>query len=101
MKFKRSKSTFNALHHSILMQPIPNKSLTTIMERQRPAKQHMLSPMAELILLCFRSFSCFALTSHAATYAVGDISTDIDSWATEKRFYVGDVLCKCFHRSLD
>ncbi|KAE8736143.1 hypothetical protein F3Y22_tig00000136pilonHSYRG00003 [Hibiscus syriacus] len=53
--------------------------------------------MANLILLCFLSILCFSLTSHAATYVVGDtsgwdISTDIDSWASEKRFNVGDVL---------
>ncbi|GMI75670.1 hypothetical protein like AT5G07475 [Hibiscus trionum] len=53
--------------------------------------------MAKLILLCFLSVSSFALTCHAATYVVGDtsgwdISTDIDSWVTDKRFNVGDAL---------
>ncbi|KAK8690598.1 hypothetical protein V6N13_074130 [Hibiscus sabdariffa] len=53
--------------------------------------------MARLILLCFLALFCFALPSHAATYAVGDtsgwdISTDLDSWAAGKRFNVGDVL---------
>nr|KJB38693.1 hypothetical protein B456_006G274100 [Gossypium raimondii] len=53
--------------------------------------------MTKLILLCFLSIFCFALTSHAATYVVGDtsgwdISSDIDSWASSKTFNVGDVL---------
>ncbi|XVE63837.1 hypothetical protein DITRI_Ditri07aG0053000 [Diplodiscus trichospermus] len=53
--------------------------------------------MAKLILLCFLAIFCFALSSDAATYVVGDtsgwdISTDIDSWASDKRFNVGDVL---------
>ncbi|MFQ6632697.1 hypothetical protein Gotur_009026 [Gossypium turneri] len=53
--------------------------------------------MTKLILLCFLSIFCFALTSHAATYAVGDtsgwdISSDIGSWASSKTFNVGDVL---------
>ncbi|MBA0761678.1 hypothetical protein Gotri_024292 [Gossypium trilobum] len=53
--------------------------------------------MAKLILLSLLAIFCFALTSHAATYVVGDtsgwdISTDIDSWATNKTFNVGDVL---------
>ncbi|KAE8695015.1 hypothetical protein F3Y22_tig00110747pilonHSYRG00129 [Hibiscus syriacus] len=53
--------------------------------------------MANLILLCFLSIFCFLLTSHAATYVVGetsgwDISTNIDSWASDKRFNVDDVL---------
>ncbi|XWS60149.1 hypothetical protein CRYUN_Cryun07bG0009800 [Craigia yunnanensis] len=53
--------------------------------------------MAKLILLCFLAVFCFALTSDAATYVVGDtsgwdISTDIDSWASGKIFNVGDVL---------
>lgn len=57
--------------------------------------------MAKLILLCLLAIFCFALTSHAATYIVGDtsgwdISTDLDSWATNKTFHVGDALRKCF-----
>ena len=57
--------------------------------------------MAKLILLCFLTIFCFALTSDAATYVVGDtsgwdISTDIDSWATDKRFNVGDILSVLF-----
>ncbi|PPD73187.1 hypothetical protein GOBAR_DD29892 [Gossypium barbadense] len=53
--------------------------------------------MTKLLLLCFLSIFCFALTSHAATYVVGDtsgwdISSDIDSWASSKTFNVGDVL---------
>lgn len=64
-----------------------------------PKLSASLSFMAKLILLCFLSIFCFALTSNAATYVVGDtsgwdISSDIDSWATDKRFNVGDVLCK-------
>ncbi|XP_022716248.1 stellacyanin-like [Durio zibethinus] len=54
--------------------------------------------MAKLILLCFLAVFCFSLTiSDATTYIVGDtsgwdISTDLDSWASGKRFDVGDVL---------
>ncbi|OMO52247.1 Plastocyanin-like protein [Corchorus olitorius] len=49
------------------------------------------------ILLCFLAVFCFALTSDATTYMVGDtsgwdIATDIDSWASDKIFKVGDVL---------
>ncbi|KAG8484754.1 hypothetical protein CXB51_023632 [Gossypium anomalum] len=56
-----------------------------------------LMVMTKLILLCFLSIFCFALTSHAATYVVGDtsgwdISSDIVSWASSKTFNVGDVL---------
>ncbi|XP_022738746.1 blue copper protein-like [Durio zibethinus] len=56
-----------------------------------------LSFMAKLILLCFLAVFCFALTSDATTYVVGDtsgwdISTDIDSWVSDKGFSVGDVL---------
>lgn len=37
----------------------------------------------------------------ATTYTVGDnsgwdISTDLDSWAQDKRFVVGDILCMFF-----
>ncbi|XVF49440.1 hypothetical protein PTKIN_Ptkin04bG0012200 [Pterospermum kingtungense] len=53
--------------------------------------------MAKLILLCFLAVFCFALTSDAATYMVGDtsgwdISSDIDSWVSDKTFKIGDVL---------
>ncbi|KAK6250392.1 hypothetical protein QUC31_007908 [Theobroma cacao] len=53
--------------------------------------------MAKLILLYFLAIFCFALTSDAATYVIGDtsgwdISTDLDSWASDKSFKVGDVL---------
>ncbi|XVF08534.1 hypothetical protein REPUB_Repub07fG0011100 [Reevesia pubescens] len=51
----------------------------------------------KLILLCFLAIFCFAFTSHAATYVVGDtsgwdISTDMDAWVKDKIFNVGDVL---------
>ncbi|XWS47717.1 hypothetical protein CRYUN_Cryun13aG0008200 [Craigia yunnanensis] len=53
--------------------------------------------MAKLILLWFLAIFCFALTSDAATYVVGDtsgwdISSDIDSWVSDKIFKVGDAL---------
>ncbi|XVF54885.1 hypothetical protein PTKIN_Ptkin05aG0216600 [Pterospermum kingtungense] len=53
--------------------------------------------MAKLVLLCVLAIFCLILPSDAAMYVVGgtsgwDISTDIDSWASDKIFNVGDVL---------
>lgn len=44
----------------------------------------------------------FATTSIATTYVVGDtsgwdISTNLDTWASDKTFKVGDVLRKSFN----
>lgn len=44
----------------------------------------------------------FATTSMATTYIVGDtsgwdISTNLDTWASDKTFKVGDVLRKSFN----
>lgn len=41
----------------------------------------------------------FALTCSATTYTVGDtsgwdISTDLNTWSNDKKFNVGDILCK-------
>lgn len=57
--------------------------------------------MAKLprILACVLVVLGFALTSSASTYIVGDssgwdTSTDLKSWSSDKKFNVGDVLCK-------
>lgn len=57
--------------------------------------------MAKLpqILACVLVVLGFALTSSASIYIVGDssgwdISTDLKSWSNDKKFNVGDVLCK-------
>ena len=53
-----------------------------------------------MVLGCVLVVLGFALTCSAATfYTVGDssgwdISTDLDTWAKDKKFIVGDVLCK-------
>lgn len=53
-----------------------------------------------VVLGCVLVVLGFALTCSAATYyTVGDssgwdISTDLDTWAKDKKFIVGDVLCK-------
>ncbi|KAL8241560.1 hypothetical protein R6Q59_014914 [Mikania micrantha] len=49
------------------------------------------------LFLTILVITCFASRCLATTYAVGDssgwdISTDVDSWARDKRFIVGDVL---------
>ena len=61
----------------------------------------ILSGMGKGIVLgCVLVVLGFALTCSAATlYIVGDnagwdISTDLDTWAQDKKFVVGDVLCK-------
>ncbi|XP_057971368.1 mavicyanin [Malania oleifera] len=53
--------------------------------------------MAKLFLVCVLVILSFALTCNAAMYMVGgssgwDISTDVDTWAKDKKFTVGDVL---------
>ncbi|XP_062000576.1 mavicyanin [Rosa rugosa] len=54
--------------------------------------------MAKLLLVCGLLVLGFALTCYAATtYTVGgnsgwDISTDLPTWASDKKFVVGDVL---------
>ncbi|OAY48088.1 stellacyanin [Manihot esculenta] len=53
--------------------------------------------MGKLALFSFLVILCFALTSAATNYIVGDssgwdISTDLDTWAQGKNFVVGDVL---------
>ncbi|KAL6131791.1 PREDICTED: mavicyanin [Fragaria vesca subsp. vesca] len=54
--------------------------------------------MAKLLLVCGLVALGFALTCYAATtYTVGgnsgwDISTDLPTWASDKKFVVGDVL---------
>lgn len=55
--------------------------------------------MGKLALFSFLVILCFALTSAATNYMVGDssgwdISTDLDTWAQGKNFVVGDVLGK-------
>ncbi|KAI3704955.1 hypothetical protein L1987_75185 [Smallanthus sonchifolius] len=56
--------------------------------------------MARLVFLslAFLAITCFASRCLATTYTVGDssgwdISTDVESWARDKLFVVGDVLC--------
>ncbi|KAD5961444.1 hypothetical protein E3N88_12917 [Mikania micrantha] len=53
------------------------------------------------LFLTILVITCFASRCLATTYAVGDssgwdISTDVDSWARDKRFIVGDVLSILF-----
>ncbi|GLU20864.1 hypothetical protein SLE2022_370420 [Rubroshorea leprosula] len=53
--------------------------------------------MAKPIQISFLLLSCFVLTTTATTYIIGDtsgwdISTNLDSWAADKTFKVGDVL---------
>ncbi|GFY82008.1 cupredoxin superfamily protein [Actinidia rufa] len=53
--------------------------------------------MAKQLLLCVLVIFGLALTSKATMYTVGDnsgwdISTDLDTWAKDKRFVVGDIL---------
>ena len=55
--------------------------------------------MAKQLLLCVLVIFGLALTSKATVYTVGDnsgwdISTDLDTWAKDKRFVVGDILGK-------
>lgn len=58
-----------------------------------------MAPKAVALFLLLLVVIGFALTCSATTYTVGDnsgwdISTDLDSWTKDKRFVVGDVLCK-------
>lgn len=57
--------------------------------------------MGKLVLVFSLVVLGLAVTCKAATYMVGDnsgwdISTDIDTWAQDKTFAVGDVLSKYF-----
>ncbi|XP_057471390.1 stellacyanin-like [Actinidia eriantha] len=53
--------------------------------------------MAKQLLVCVLAIFGLALTCKATVYTVGDnsgwdISTDLDTWAMDKRFVVGDML---------
>ncbi|CAK7335871.1 unnamed protein product [Dovyalis caffra] len=54
-------------------------------------------PMAKMVLVYSLVVLGLALTCNAATYMVGDssgwdVSTDLDTWAQDKKFVVGDLL---------
>ena len=51
------------------------------------------------LVLALLGILSYASICRATTYTVGDtsgwdISTDVDSWAQDKHFVVGDILCQ-------